>query len=49
MDTLRPSLELAAEYLYRDATDFLKSYHGLLAIIELELGRNPFTGELDVT
>ena len=48
MNTLRPSLELPAVYLYRDAVDFRKSYRGLSAIIELELGRNPFAGELYV-
>jgi hypothetical protein len=37
-----------AIYLYQDFVDFRKSYHGLGAIVEQELGRNPFSGELYV-
>lgn len=33
-------------YLYRDPIDFRKSYRGIGAIIELELGHNPFSGSL---
>ena len=43
---MRPSVELTEIYLYRQAIDFRKSHHGLAAIIECELGRNPFDGGL---
>lgn len=33
-------------YLYRDPVDFRKSYRGLAAIVEQELGHNPFDGDL---
>ncbi|PUD98841.1 MAG: IS66 family insertion sequence hypothetical protein [Candidatus Sedimenticola endophacoides] len=33
-------------YLYRDPVDFRKSFRGLAAIVEQELGHNPFTGAL---
>ena len=33
-------------FLYRDPVDFRKSYRGLSAIVEQELGRNPFDGGL---
>ena len=46
--TLRPSLSLAKVYLYREAVDFRKSYRGLAAIVEQELGHNPFSGTLYV-
>jgi len=45
---IRPSLKLTEVYLYRQAVDFRKSYRGLSAIIECELGHNPFTGTLYV-
>jgi len=41
---MRPSLELTEVYLYRDAIDFRKSHRGLAAIVECELGHNPFEG-----
>jgi transposase len=43
---LRPSLELTEVYLYRQAIDFRKSHRGLAAIVECELGHNPFDGGL---
>ena len=45
---IRPSLKLTGVYLYRQAVDFRKSYRGLSAIVECELGHNPFTGTLYV-
>lgn len=48
MKILRPAASLPEIYLYREPVDFRKSYRGLGAIIELELGRNPFGGELYV-
>lgn len=46
--TLRPSTTLPRVYLYRDPVDFRKSYRGLSAIIEQEIGNDPFAGELYV-
>ena len=46
--TLRPELTLPTVYLYRDPIDFRKSHRGLSALVELELGHNPFSGELYV-
>ena len=43
--TLRPADTLPRVYLYRDPVDFRKSYRGLSAIVESELGHNPFAGE----
>lgn len=43
---MRPALELTEVYLYRQAIDFRKSHRGLAAIIECELGHNPFDGGL---
>ena len=43
---MRPSLELTEVYLYRQAIDFRKSHRGLAAIVECELGHNPFDGGL---
>ena len=42
---LRPANTIPAIYLYRDPVDFRKSYRGLAAIVELELGENPFDGK----
>ncbi len=44
--SLRPSAALPKIYLYRDAVDFRKSFRGLAAIVEQELGHNPFEGAL---
>jgi hypothetical protein len=46
--SLRPANTLQRVYLYRDPIVFRKSYRGLSAIVELELGHNPFDGELYV-
>ena len=45
---IRPSIALTEVYLYRQPVDFRKSYRGLSAIVECELGHNPFTGTLYV-
>ena len=45
---LRPPNSLPKIYLYREPVDFRKSYRGLGAIVELELGHNPFDGALYV-
>ena len=37
---------MPAIYLYRDPVDFRKSFRGLAAIVEQELGHNPFAGAL---
>ena len=46
--TLRPALTLPKVYRYRDPIDFRKSHRGLSALVDLELGHNPFIGELYV-
>ena len=43
---LRPALTMPRIYLYRDPVDFRKSFRGLAAIVEQELGHNPFDGAL---
>ena len=43
---MRPSASLTAVYLYRPPIDFRKSHQGLAAIVELELGHNPYEGHL---
>ena len=43
---MRPARSLPRVYLHRDPIDFRKSHQGLAAIIELELGHNPFHGHL---
>lgn len=45
---LRPTADIPRVFLYRDAVDFRKQSHGLSAIVELELGHNPFDGGLYV-
>ena len=42
----RPAEEMQNIYLYRDPVDFRKSYRGLAAIVEQELGHNIFEGGL---
>ena len=44
--SLRPSLTMPQIYLYRAPIDFRKQVNGLAALIEQELGHNPFTGAL---
>ena len=41
---LRPALDMPGIYLYRDPVDFRKGFRGLAAIVEQELGHNPFDG-----
>lgn len=43
---LRPDAAIPALYLYRHPVDFRKSYRGLSAIVERELGHDPFSGTL---
>ena len=45
---LRPTVDIPQVFLYRDAVDFRKQSNGLAAIVELELGHNPFDGGLYV-
>ena len=45
---MRPNTNLPAVYLYRKPVDFRKSYRGLSGLVELELGKNPFDGDLYV-
>lgn len=45
---MRPPESLPQVFLYRDSVDFRKSYRGLGAIVELEIGHNPFNGALYV-
>jgi len=45
---MRPPDSLPEVFLYRDPIDFRKSHRGLGAIVELELGHNPFSGSLYV-
>ena len=40
----RPALSMSNIYLYRDPVDLRKSFRGLAAIVEQELGHNPFDG-----
>ena len=42
----RPSLTMPELFLYRDPIDFRKSIRGLAALVEQELGHNPFDGAL---
>jgi transposase len=44
--TLRPALEMPQIFLYRAPIDFRKQVNGLAALVEQELGHNPFTGAL---
>lgn len=43
---LRPSTATPLIYLYREPIDFRKQVNGLAAIVERELGHNPFAGGL---
>ena len=40
----RPADEMPSIYLYREPVDFRKSFRGLAAIVEQELGHDPFSG-----
>jgi len=46
--SLRPADDLPNIYLYRAPVDFRKSYRGLAALVELELGHDVFLGSLYV-
>ncbi|WP_419624497.1 IS66 family insertion sequence element accessory protein TnpB, partial [Thiolapillus sp.] len=43
---LRPHPQMPRIYLYQDPVDFRKSFRSLAAIVEQELGHNPFEGAL---
>ena len=43
---MRPASSLPKVFLYRQPVDFRKSFRGLAAIVESELGHNPFEGYL---
>jgi transposase len=43
---MRPTLALTQVFLYQQPIDFRKAHSGLCAIIECELGHDPFTGHL---
>ncbi len=43
---MRPAMTLTQVYLYPQPIDFRKSFRGISAIIECELGHNPFAGHL---
>ena len=43
---IRPALSLPQVYLYLKPVDFRKSFKGLSALVECELGHNPFAGHL---
>jgi transposase len=45
---MRPCMSLTHIYLYPQAIDFRKSFRGISAIVECELGHNPFSGHLYV-
>ena len=41
--SLRPAYDMPKIYLYRNPVDFRKSFRGLAAIVEQELGHNPIS------
>jgi len=43
---IRPSLSLPQVFIYLKPVDFRKSFRGLSALVECELGHNPFDGYL---
>lgn len=43
---MRPALTLTQVFLYHQPIDFRKAHLGLCAIIECELGHDPFAGHL---
>lgn len=45
---MRPSNELPAVYVCREAVDFRKGVNGLAALVEEVLGQNPFSEQLFV-
>ena len=46
VDKKRPTVDIPQVFLCRDAVDFRKQSNSLAAIVELELGHNPFDGGL---
>jgi len=45
---LRPNNNLPTIYLYKDSVDFRKGHRGLSAIVQMELGHDPFSSMLYV-
>lgn len=45
-EVMRPSRQLSHVFLYRQPIDFRKSFNGLAAIVEQDLGHNVFGGNL---
>ena len=45
---IRPDKALAQVFLYLPCVDFRKGFLGLSAIVDAELGHNPFSGQLYV-
>lgn len=45
-EIMRPNMSLTQVYLYPQPIDFRKSFRGISAIVECELGHNPFAGHL---
>jgi len=45
-EVMRPNRALLQVFLNREPVDFRKSFNGLAAIVEQELDRNPFDGDL---
>jgi transposase len=45
-EIMRPNINLTQIYLYPQPIDFRKSFRGISAIVECELGHNPFAGHL---
>jgi len=45
-EIMRPNMNLTQVYLYPQPIDFRKSFRGISAIVECELGHNPFAGHL---
>jgi transposase len=43
---MRPANSLPQVFIYRQPVDFRKSFRGLAAIVECELGHDPFEGHL---
>ena len=41
---MRPATRLPQVFLYRQPVDFRKSFRGLAALVECELGHDPFEG-----
>ena len=47
-EIMPPNMNLTQVYLYPQPIDFRKSFRGISAIVECELGHNPFAGHLYV-